>query len=444
MYMDTRITRRSLIVRVSLAVVAAGVMLAGSYALLGLGDHFAVGGADSQPNGRGPGDEVAVSIVATGTVVSRIENVADLPSGVMVVTVPLGTNFETPGSLYGTKAKKPIHLGPKNARGMTQDAFSGQAGMLLPDGQHVLYHFWETLTSFPTEAPGDPVVLDGTHLNTPSIRVLDLATGDDELVLSGARSIAWRADDMFAYTAGVDADYRYNVTYMRRLIVQQGLDGSPVTWTADADQYTVLQWAGDALFVWRESLGGVRELLAFTGPDSCSRIVPDGQMFLCTSPDGTRILTQSGGFSGEDTPFMLHEIEWRTGTEIASLSLEGLLDPASGEQIHSALVASWEGDRIAVGVYPAHLAMVSAVGDTLVLEDVVAFRYPGLRSGAPEAVAFDEAGSTVFIIGREGPKNVELERTSIITYDLVSGECSRWIAPGTAATRFVLNPSRPR
>lgn len=30
---------------------------------------------------------------------------------------------------------------------MTQDAFSGQAGILLPDGEHVLYHFWETLAS---------------------------------------------------------------------------------------------------------------------------------------------------------------------------------------------------------------------------------------------------------------------------------------------------------
>ncbi|MGB4441552.1 MAG: hypothetical protein WBJ62_04935 [Coriobacteriia bacterium] len=438
--MEVRITRRALVMRVSLAVVAAGAMLAGSYALLGSGDHFAIGGSDGKTD-DGP---ATVSTVATGTVVTRIENQADLPSGVMVITVPLGTNFESPGSLYGTNAKKPVQLGPKNVRGMTQDAFSGQAGILLPDGEHVLYHFWETLASFPTEAPGDPVVPDGTHLNTPSIRLLDLASGDDELVLSGARSIAWRSDGMYAYTTGVDADYRYNVTYMRRVIVQQGLDGSPVTWTSDADQYTVQQWADGALFVWREALGGARDLLAFTGPDTFTRIVPEGHMFLCTSPDGTRILTQSGGFSGESEPFVLHEIEWRTGTEITSVSLDGVLDPATGEQVLPALNAAWEVDRIAVGLYPADLAMLSAAGDALTLQDVVTFSHPSLKAGAPQAIALDETGDRVFVIGREGSREVELERTAIITYDLESGECSRWIAPGTAVTKFVFNPSRPR
>lgn len=442
--MDGRNRRRTLIVRVSLAVVAAAAMLAGSYALLGSGDHFALGGADDRSNGRSDNGKVTASTVATGTVVARIQNVADLPPGVMVITVPLGTNFESPGSLYGTKAKQPVQLGPKNTRGMTQDAFSGQAGVLLPDGEHVLYHFWETLASFPTEAPGDPVVPDGTHLNTPSIRLLDLASGDDELVRSGARSLAWRADGMYAYTTGVDADYRYNVTYMRRVIVQQGLDGSPVTWTSDADQYTVEQWADGALFVWREALGGARDLLAFTGPDTFTRIVPEGHMFLCTSPDGTRILTQSGGFSGESEPFVLHEIEWRTGTEIASVSLDGVLDPATGEQVLPALNAAWEADRIAVGLYPADLAVLSAAGDALTLQDVVTFSHPSLKSGAPQAIALDETGQRVFVIEREGSRDVELERTSIITYDLESGECSRWIAPGTAVTKFVFNPSRPR
>lgn len=442
--MEVRITRRALIARVSLAVVAAGAMLAGSYALLGTGDHFAIGGANGRSDGKTDGGPATVSTVATGTVVTRIENQAELPPGVLVISIPLGTNFETPGSLYGTKAKKPVQLGPKNTRGMTQDAFSGQAGILLPDGEHVLYHFWETLTSFPTEAPGDPVVPDGTHMNTPSIRLLDLESGEDELAQSGARSIAWRADDMYAYTIGVDSDYRYNVTYMRRVVVQEGLEGSPAVWTPDADQYTVQQWADGALLVWKEVLGGSGELLAFAGPDAYTRILPEGQMFLCVSPDGTRILTESGGFSGGGEPFVVHEIEWRTGTEVASISLKGVLDPATGEQVRPALIAAWEGDRIAVGLYPAHLAMLSAAGDTLALEDVVTFRHPSLKAGAPQAILLDEAAGMVCIIGREGPENVELERTSVITYDLSSGECSRWIAPGTAATRFVVNPSRPR
>jgi hypothetical protein len=217
-----------------------------------------------------------------------------------------------------------------------------------------------------------------------------------------------------------------------------------VTWTSDADQYTVQQWADGALFVQREIMGGASDLLAFTAPDEYRSILPEGHLFLCTNSDGTRILTHSGGFDGEAEPFVVHEIDWRTGTEVASVSLEGVLDPATGEQVRPALIASWEGDRIAVGLYPAHLAMLEATGDSLTLEDVVTFRRQGLKAGAPEEIFLDPAGGAVHLVCREGAQNVELERMSIVTYDLTSGECSRWIAPGAAALRFVRNPSRPQ
>lgn len=443
--MDVRtgMTRRALIARIAIGVAAAVAMLAGSYVLVGWGDRFAVGGlgvpqkrTDEAPSGAAE---------STGTVVSRIRNTADLPAGTMVITVPLGTKFETPGSLYGVKAKKPIALGPASTRGMTQDGFSGQAGLMLPDGRQVLYHFWQQLTTFPSEAPGDPVVPDGTHMSTPTIRLVDTASGQDRLVVTGARSMAVRADGAFACTEGVDADYRYNVTYMRRVVVRPTLDADPVVWTSDADQYTVLQWAGDALFVFRETLGGGGDVLAFTGPDACTRIVPEGQTYLGLSPDGAHILTFSGGFAGSDEPLVLHRIDWRSGAEVATLSLGDVLDPATGEPVSAMPVASWEGERVAVGLNPAHLALVGTAGSLLTLEDVVTFQYPNVRPGVLHDIMLDEAGSAVSLVASEGPRTVELERTSVITYDLVSGECSRWISPGApAVTRFVRNPSRPR
>ena len=79
MYVDGRNKRRAVIVRATIAVVAAGAMLAGSYALLGSGDHFALGGADGRSSEKPEEKEVLVSTVATGTVVTRIANAAELP-----------------------------------------------------------------------------------------------------------------------------------------------------------------------------------------------------------------------------------------------------------------------------------------------------------------------------------------------------------------------------
>lgn len=431
-------TRRSLVVGLCLAVVVAVGMALGSYALVGTGDEVAVGQSD--PDGASTPTVETASV--PGTVVARVKDSADLDTGVMVISVPLNADWKRPGSLYGSVAKKPVQLGPKGIPGMTQDAFGGQAGILLPDGRRVLYHFWEQLADFPTEAPGDPAVENGTHLSTPTIRLCDLDSGADCLIVSGARSMAWRADGMFAYARGVEADYRYNMPYLQQVVVQKRLDGIPEVWMPSPGLYTVLQWANDSVLVRRDNEDGSGEIIALAGPDQVSTVLGAGESFLATSPDGRWIL--AAGSSATGTP-AIQVIDWEAGSEVARLSLEGVLDPASGESITSIGGATWEGNTIVLALSPADLAVLSVGENTLAIEDVITYSYTGLRPGSAQDLLLDATASRVQFVTREGPDNDKLDRTAVITYDLTSGECLRWTVPGVqAVTRLVCNPSKPR
>jgi hypothetical protein len=364
----------------------------------------------------------------------------------MVVTVPLGVDFKVPGAFFnGAKAGTSIQLGRQGDTGMAQDGFGrGQAGLVTPDGRYLLYHFWRGLRDFPSEAPGDPIVEDGTPLRTPSIRALDLVTGRDSVVVAGARSMAWRADGKFAYAQGVEPDYRYNVRYLQRVVVQKGLDGTPVPWTKDEDFYSVVQWAGDSLLVWRESPGLGEELLAFDGPNTARVVLrPEEGTLVTISPDGSRLLVWSGGPYQEQEPLTLREIDLKSGRQIARLSLDGVVDPASGEPVTAIAAGAWEGDRVVVSLTPADLAVISAKGDGLELESIVTLSYPNVRRGSIQELRLD-GQDKVIAVAFEGEGFDEPDRTAVIGYDLRTGASTRWIAPyGRAITRLVYNPSRP-
>lgn len=437
--MDAASRRKTLWWKAGLGVLAAVVMLAGSYALVGR-DQWAFGDWHAGRKASSEQDRV-------GTVVERVKNTAQLDDGLAVISVPLKVGWRIPGRFYGDRAKAPIGLGPKDVPGTTQDPFGARAGVLSPDGTRLLYHFWQELVPFPTYEPGEAVVPDGTHMATPTIRVLDTASGEDTLVRTGARSMAWRSDGMFAYAQGVDADYRLNVPYLQRVMVQLGLDGSSQLWTSDADRYTVVAWAGQHLLVWREVLGGSRELLAFDGPDSYRTVVHEGEWntFLAVSPQGDRLLLASD-FAGAETGPLLRVVEWPSGREVASLSLSDVLDPLTGEPIGAVREAAWEGDRIVVTLGSANVAVLSAPDDTLVLDDIITFKYPKLGRGPVNEPMLDASGSILYVVADEGANPAaELERTAVLAYDLASGACTRWTVPGASEiTRMAFNASRPR
>lgn len=257
--------------------------------------------------------------------------------------------------------------------------------------------------------------------------------------------MAWRSDGMFAYAQGVRPEYCYNKLFAQRVVVQQGLEGRPEVWSTDEAFYTVAQWAGDTLLVWRDvpRSGGEHELLAFDGPGVMRTVLGPYESLLAVSPDGSRLLTWSGGPSQAEEPLSLHETDLKTGRQIARLSLDGVADPATGHPITYLASGAWEGDRLVVSLAPADLAIVSTQGGRLTLENVVTFSYPKLHAGSIAQVLLDGQDKVVAVTS-EGDDIDDLERTAVVTYDLTSGECGRWIAPGQRAiTGLVCNPSRP-
>jgi hypothetical protein len=127
------------------------------------------------------------------------------------------------------------------------------------------------------------------------------------------------------------------------------------------------------------------------------------------------------------------------------MRLDDLLQPVAGEKVSVGNRGSWEGDTIAIGVAPAKVVLLAIQDDKLALKDIIALRYPKLRLTTPLDPMLNADGSKMFLVTHEGATESEFERTAVITYDLASGACTRWIAPDRPAiTNLVFNPSRPR
>jgi hypothetical protein len=152
----------------------------------------------------------------------------------------------------------------------------------------------------------------------------------------------------------------------------------------------------------------------------------------------------SGG-SGTPDPLVLHLVEWESGKHVAYLTLDGLPDPVSGEPEPASAIAngSWEGDRAVVSLNFADLAVLSVKGDELALEKLVTFAYPQAALSIVADVGLDGSGNQVCAVIWEGP-DVETQSTAVLTYDLASGECRRWVAGARDLACLVSNPSRPR
>ena len=141
----------------------------------------------------------------------------------------------------------------------------------------------------------------------------------------------------------------------------------------------------------------------------------------------------SGGPESGEPP-MIREVEWRTGREIARLSFQGVLDPLSGGPIEWVAGASWEKNRVVVAT-SADLAIISAKDNALVLEEVVAFDYPGLGPASVFAPLLHATGSRVSFVVDEVTSTNGLVRCAVVTYDLGSNECRRWISRGAHGRR---------
>jgi len=223
-----------------------------------------------------------------------------------------------------------------------------------PDGRLLAYNSWRST---------------GPTGGTPTLRLFDFASSADIVLARGAQAPAWRHDGSLAYEQADAPAFGSTAPYQRRILVRDSASASPTVWTARADLYGVIGWAGDRLIVGRASPDGQSgELLAFDRPNS-SHLLAVNSGLVAISPDGAHVLVSDGG-PGLSTPLRLRLLDVTDGSETASLVLADEIGPSSGGPVEWVDVpGSWRGDLVVMTASPGLL--VVRVGDKSVKAEQV-------------------------------------------------------------------------
>ena len=302
-----------------------------------------------------------------------------------------------------------------------------------PDGRYVAYNAWRELREDdPALSWEDQGISTGDPLARPSIRLHDLETGTDSAYVVGAFSLAWREDGAIAYFKGAGRDYRAGVRYVGDVFMRDSVSGPARRWTAKADRYVVVGWAGAALLVYRVRAGEALDVLAFDGPGR-QRVLASDAGLVAISPDGTRALVEHGPETG---PPRVDLVAVSNGQRLASLDLT-TVDRAVGI---AGYAGDWQGDLVAAP---------SASG-------VAVFRVAGGRielARTMRAAAGQGVAEPRFVGGsRVAAWTSSSSGGAFVDCDRVSGRCARTVPLPTARgaegfpawRRPVYNPSRPQ
>jgi hypothetical protein len=280
---------------------------------------------------------------------------------------------------------------------------------------------------------GGRVVYHATPGGTPELRIVDTRTGEDNLLVRSAQSVAWA--ERIAFVRG------------GRVMVANRPGGVAESWTPVPEQSRVVAaWARDVLLVEGD---GVR---AFTRPGH-SRLLSVGSV-AAVSPDGRAVLGTHLPVRGQDSPSAtVHIDDVRTGETIAMLDLIH----AGGASVPAAWVrggiqrAAWRGDTV-VGV--------SSAGAVSVL---VVLRFDGAALHLERVLRLDEAarardrgtlffGNPVFtgqgtrhvLVQLRGPLGRGRYMVASVSCDLAKASCVQGRpARHRAWSAVVDNPSRP-
>jgi hypothetical protein len=295
---------------------------------------------------------------------------------------PYVANGMIVGGSFPSRSVSVSYFGP--------DCGSARAA-LSPDGRSLLYLSVTTV---------------GATLS-PSLRLLDRSTGDDAVFAEGACAPVWAADGRIAYLQG-QGRVATSDSYPTKIVVRASLSAAPVAWTADADTYLGVRWAGSRLFAYRRvplsTAGWTVELVLFFGPNA-THSLGDGSQLVAVSPDGSRALVTTLPLLPFETDerATLRLLRVADGAELAALRL----DP---EAENLAPDGAWRGDRVlaAVGLFPGgtthpgpRLFVISVAGDHLAATTEFWFSSPFVGVGpfasywAPFFVDADRAGALI-------------------------------------------------
>jgi hypothetical protein len=350
---------------------------------------------------------LAAALVSASCGAARIEERATPERG-----APPGL-FTVGNRLYGLSGREPVRL---EAEPVTPLAgWMSPAAAQSSDERYIAYNVWRKLRADnPTRSWSDQGIEPGDALAVPQIRLVDLELGQDELLVDGAYSVAWRGDGALAYARGLDRAYRAFLPFDTDLVVR-ALDGTEQRWSAHPAQYVAVAWARNNLIAYRIGAGEHVDTLVFDRPGR-ERLLVQGGTVVALSPDGTKAFVEEGAASGRPRARV---VDVATGETQATLSGDESLSYAG----------DWTRD------------LVVARGRT----GLVVFRVRGNAIAAVQKLAVHEGAREPRFADADGRQIVALRDTPrgavFLRCDRRRGSCGDLQAePG----RLVYNPSRPR
>lgn len=327
------------------------------------------------------------------------------------------------------------------------------AGRTYHDARGVVHDLAAVGTGFPdalVAASGEVIYTAPTeNPNLPDLRLFDPATGSDTLIVASATTPAWRRDGALAYSHRTPAPGKMP-DFDQMLEVRASPTAPPVTWSAGADAFQPIAWAGSTLIAstFGTDGSGVASLFVLSGPGE-ARELAHGAL-VAISPDGTRVVVASKAApDGIPSSPDLELIELATGAVEARLDLRQVTPPAlTTGQILPAGAGDWLGSRI-VFPAPAGAVVLSSDNGTLTLVSVARFTGDaGLRGAEYHEARFTgTTGNDVIeraIVLPPSGKGGQMLPSALVC-DLAAARCTR----GSVAENIgepltlVYNPSRP-
>lgn len=350
---------------------------------------------------------LAAALVSAGCGASRIEERPTPERG-----QPPGL-FTVGNRLHGLPGRSPVRLAAPPVTPLA--GWMSPAAAPSPDGHYVAYNVWRKLRSDePTRSWDDQGIEPGDPLAAPQIRLVDLDLGQDQLLVDGAYSVAWRADGALAYARGIARAYRAFVPYETELVVR-ARDGTEQRWSAEPAQFVAVAWAGNNLIAYRIGAGEHVDTLVFTGPTQ-ERLLVEGGTLVALSPDGSQAFVEEGAASGRPRARV---VDVATGETLAALRVRDGLSYA-GDWTRDLIVSRSRTGLVVFRVRDESIAVVQELA---------------VDQGAREPRFADPTGRQIVALrdAQQGAVFLRCERATRRCSQLESD-------PG----RLVYNPSRPR
>jgi hypothetical protein len=221
--------------------------------------------------------------------------------------------------------------------------FNTSAAIASPDHGLLLYRASDPPGVFPERA-------------TPILRLHDLTSGRDRVVVRGAASFAWQPDGALAYAMAESSTWPHPDGSLGHVFVRPSLDDPAVRWTSERARYTVLAWAGKTLLVGAMAAGAAvpfqsEGVYAFNGRQR-ARKLPIASV-VAIDPSGELVV---GPVRRE--PWLAGALTFRIvrvsdGTVVAQLALPSMVAPRITYGAAQSTGGSWAGSYIVIAVASA-------------------------------------------------------------------------------------------